>query len=249
MFKNGYPMSYGGAWLFGRRALVGINIFEAFRGGESAFVFAQLLRCYKMAFGAAYFEVEPYQFGKNNPEGIRSGAFWFYHRFGFRPVDGKLRELADMEYGKISQTKGYRTPPETLKRLTGSNLYVFFDKGRARPINPSLLSEYVTQCINNRYNGDRNAALRDATKRLRALKIVNGKTSPDGLNKMALFAFFCVDLNKLTPSGGTALAKIIHEKGQSEFGYIHALHAFAFENHVTSGVRDFERGLKTPNLR
>ncbi|MBK7817900.1 MAG: hypothetical protein IPJ60_10385 [Sphingobacteriaceae bacterium] len=36
MFKNGYPMSYGGAWLFGKRSLIGINIFEAFRGGESA---------------------------------------------------------------------------------------------------------------------------------------------------------------------------------------------------------------------
>jgi hypothetical protein len=77
MFKNGYPMSYGGAWLFGQRSLIGINIFEAFRGGESAIVFVQLLRCYKMAFGANYFEVEPYQFGKNNPEGIQSGAFWF----------------------------------------------------------------------------------------------------------------------------------------------------------------------------
>jgi len=101
MFKNGYPMAYGGGWLFGKRSLLGINIFEAFRGGESAFVFAQLLRTYKNAFGADYFEVEPYQFGKNNPEGLQSGAFWFYYRFGFRPVDEKLNQLATEEFQKI----------------------------------------------------------------------------------------------------------------------------------------------------
>jgi hypothetical protein len=110
MFKNGYPMSYGGAWLFGKRSLIGINIFEAFRGGESAIVFAQLCRCYHMAFGATYFEVEPYQFGKNNPEGIQSGAFWFYFRFGFRPLNDTLHNLSMEEQKKITTRKRYRSP-------------------------------------------------------------------------------------------------------------------------------------------
>ncbi|MBK9983286.1 MAG: hypothetical protein IPP15_12935 [Saprospiraceae bacterium] len=57
-----------------------------FRNGESAFILAQLLRVYKHVFKLSYFEVEPYQFGLDNPEGIASGAFWFYYRFGFRPL-------------------------------------------------------------------------------------------------------------------------------------------------------------------
>jgi len=59
MFKNGYPMAYGGGWLFGKRSLLGINIFESFRGGESAFVFAQLLRTYKNALALLILKWSP----------------------------------------------------------------------------------------------------------------------------------------------------------------------------------------------
>ena len=143
MFKNGYPMAYGGGWLFGKRSLLGINIFEAFRGGESAFVFAQLLRTYKNAFGADYFEVEPYQFGKDNPEGLQSGAFWFYYRFGFRPVDEALNKLATEESKRIQSEKGYRSPISTLKLFTKSNVCVNFS-GNQKPINPSEISKYIS---------------------------------------------------------------------------------------------------------
>ena len=40
------------------------------------------------------FVVKPYQFGKGNPEGLKSGAFWFYYRLGFRPVRDDIREQA-----------------------------------------------------------------------------------------------------------------------------------------------------------
>ncbi|MBL7918013.1 MAG: hypothetical protein JNM96_06425, partial [Bacteroidia bacterium] len=155
MFKNGYPMSYGGAWLFGKRSLIGINIFETFRGGESAFVFAQLLRTYSQAFNAEEFEVEPYQFGKNNPEGIQSGAFWFYHRFGFRPIDKKLFELSESEHQKIISQKGYRSPVSVLKQFTKSNLSVNFGSSK-HIIKASIFSSYITKQINTRFNSDRN---------------------------------------------------------------------------------------------
>jgi hypothetical protein len=60
--------------------LFSTSFFESFRGGESAFVFSQLLRSYKQSFGANYFEVEPYQFGKNNPEGLNA---WYITSPGF----------------------------------------------------------------------------------------------------------------------------------------------------------------------
>ena len=69
LFKNGFPAAYGGAWVFGERSLFGINVFEQFRGGESGFILCQLLRVYRQAFNVNYFEVEPYQFGLDNPEG------------------------------------------------------------------------------------------------------------------------------------------------------------------------------------
>lgn len=122
IFKNGIPVSYGGIWAFGKLARIGLNIFEPFRNGESGYILCQLLRLIKQAFGVNYFEIEPYQFGLDNPEGISSGAFWFYHKYGFRPVDSKLKLLAKNEYQKIKTRKNYRSSAETLLRFTESNI-------------------------------------------------------------------------------------------------------------------------------
>ncbi|MGH2553159.1 MAG: hypothetical protein ACRDEB_05545, partial [Chitinophagaceae bacterium] len=122
LFKNGIPVSYGGTWIFGSRARFGLNIFDAFRGGESGYVLCQLLRVFRQAFSISYFEVEAYMFGYDNPEGISSGAFWFYYKFGFRPVNKALRKLAEQEHHKIKTRKNYRSSEKTLIRFTESNL-------------------------------------------------------------------------------------------------------------------------------
>ena len=86
LMKNGVPVGYGGGWPFLATCRTGINVFPAFRGGESSWLFAQVLRVYRHHFGVSRFVVEPYQFGAGNREGLRSGAFWLYYRLGFRPV-------------------------------------------------------------------------------------------------------------------------------------------------------------------
>lgn len=225
MFKNGYPMAYGGGWLFGHRSLLGINIFETFRGGESAFVFAQLLRTYKNAFGVGYFEVEPYQFGKNNPEGIKSGAFWFYYRFGFRPLTKELNELALSEAAKIVSEKGYRSSNDTLKKFTAGNVCVNFSKHSAS-VNPSLISKYITKTITEKYDGNRMKAETESKKIvLKALKL-----SPDfvrknsvGLSKLGVFVALCMDLIKLSNEQKTQLKNLFEQKSNSEFEYINTL--------------------------
>lgn len=156
LYKNGLPAAYGGSWIFGRRALFGINIFEPFRGGESSFVLCQLLRVYRQAFGIDYFEIEPYQFGENNPEGIRSGAYWFYDRHGFRPLDPGLRRLADGERRKIAARKGYRSPVPVLKQFATGN--VALNLGKAVPPRVADVREQVTAHIRDRFGGDRPAA-------------------------------------------------------------------------------------------
>lgn len=241
MFKNGYPMSYGGAWLFGTRSLIGINIFEAFRGGESALVFAQLLRCYKMAFGATYFEVEPYQFGKNNPEGIQSGAFWFYYRFGFKPCDKKLYQLALEEHAKIISTKGYRTSADILRQFTGSNLFVHFDNSESVPLDPSVLSKFVSYKIVKEFNGDREKAMRSCLHKLKKEKIITDKEKGIGLNKLVLFIGFCLSLEKISSKEKHPLHQLILAKGISEFKYIHLSHQFSFEKNLSAEFREFDK--------
>ena len=219
MFKNGYPMAYGGGWLFGKRSLLGINIFEAFRGGESAFVFAQLLRTYKNAFGADYFEVEPYQFGKDNPEGLHSGAFWFYYRFGFRPVDEQLNKLASEEFQKIQSDKTYRSPISVLKEFTKSNVFVNFS-GNQKPINPSEISKYISQQIVKQFNGDRSEAEKFCNSKLKRELALNLSAKNAGIRKLNLFYGLCLDTNKISASDKGKIKKIIFEKGINEFEYI-----------------------------
>lgn len=163
LFKNGLPASYGGAWVFGKRALFGINVFEAYRGGESGYIMCQLLRSYRQAYGSDYFEVEPYQYGADNPDGIKSGAFWFYYRYGFRPLDDKLKKLAYDEFEKIKSVKGYRTSERTLLRFTESKIAL--NLGQGIPPTVQEVEAKMTQYINKHFKGDRKKAIHETTAR------------------------------------------------------------------------------------
>jgi hypothetical protein len=153
LFKNGYAAAYGGAWVFARHALFGINVFESFRGGESTFFLSQLLRVYRRTFGVDYFEVEPYQYGRGNPEGIRSGAFWFYYRHGFRPLQPKLAALARQEWRRIQADRAHRTPTAVLLRLADDSMALPL-AGRVRS-GAAAVRAAVTAFIQTRFAGDR----------------------------------------------------------------------------------------------
>lgn len=241
MFKNGYPMAYGGGWLFGNRTLLGINIFEAFRGGESVFVFAQLLRTYKQAFGADYFEVEPYQFGKNNPEGIKSGAFWFYYRFGFRPTSDELNNLANEDLQKIKNDKAYRSSTETLKKLATGNVAVNFGNHK-NPINPSLISKFISHKIACDCNGDRVLAESLSRKKLLAELELNKdfqKRNSTGINKLAVFMGLCSDINGLNNTAKSQLIMLLEHKSNSEFDYIKLLKQVNLEETLNQECLNF----------
>ncbi len=158
LFKNGYPAAYGGSWVFGSRALFGINVFEWFRGGESSYLLWQLLRVYHQVFGVTYFEVEPYQFGLNNDEGIDSGAFWFYYRNGFRPDDSALARLADAEFKKMQKSKSYKSSKSVLQKLTGGNISL--QLGSTVPMALWEIRDQVSEYINKHFNGNRYRAER-----------------------------------------------------------------------------------------
>lgn len=155
LFKNGVPVAYGGAWIFGNRALFGINIFEPFRGGESNLIILQLLRVYRQNFGVDSFSVEPYQYGKDNPEGIASGAYWFYYKLGFRSNEGRLRALADSEVKRMKKNVNYRSPAKVLTRFTASDITWVIDRAAAIAPDPAKLAAGITKRILKDSNGDR----------------------------------------------------------------------------------------------
>lgn len=154
LFKNGVPHAYGGSWLFGKRALFGINIFEPFRGGESSLTILQLLRVYRQYYGIEAFSVEPYQFGKDNPEGIASGAYWFYYKMGFRSDDKRLAAIAEKEFAKMQKSGSYRSSATTLKKFTASNITWKISSASLGP-DAAAVSRETTEFIREQYNGDR----------------------------------------------------------------------------------------------
>ena len=116
-FKNGVPAGYVELLSFFERAEVGFNLYYTFREGESAWIYARLLRLFHEELGVTCFSVDPYQIGDQNREAIDSGAFWFYRKMGFRPTDPAIAALTAREEKRMRETQGYRSSPRTLKRL------------------------------------------------------------------------------------------------------------------------------------
>jgi hypothetical protein len=101
---------------------VGFNLYYTFRDGETAWLYAMLLKVLRERSGVQTFSVDPYQIGHENEEAIESGAFWFYRKLGFAPESPKATRLLAREERKITAHPGYRTAPATLRKLAVSRL-------------------------------------------------------------------------------------------------------------------------------
>lgn len=168
-FKNGLPVAYGGGWIFGHRCKIGVNIYPPYRGADSAFLFTQVLRVYYQQYRVHYFLVKPYQFGRGNPEGIRTGAFWFYYKLGFRSASPAIERLSGSEWEKIKSGKGYRSSPDILKKMTEAPLILVLKKEGLTDPRAAELSERITCMIRDQYAGNRLQALESANRRWRKM--------------------------------------------------------------------------------
>jgi hypothetical protein len=121
-FKNGVPAGYVELLTFFERTEVGFNLYYTFREGESAWLYAQLLRLFHQMLGVTCFSVDPYQIGHENSEAIASGAFWFYRKLGFRPTSPDVVSLLAREEARMQKTPGYRSSPRTLEKLADGYL-------------------------------------------------------------------------------------------------------------------------------
>ncbi len=126
--KNGVPIHYFEAIGLCEWLEIGFNVFYTYRQGETAWIYAQTLRCLHALTAATCFSIYPYQIGQNNDEAIDSGAFWFYRKLGFRPGRADLQALCEREEKKISANPKHRTSPKTLKRLAEAHMFYELDR-------------------------------------------------------------------------------------------------------------------------
>ena len=225
-FRNGAPLAYGGAWIFPGRSKIGINIFPSQRGGESAWFFAQLLRLYHSEFGVDRFEAENYQLGYGNPEGLRSGAYWFYYRLGFRPMTNALRRLAAREANRLAARAGYEVPKAVLNTLVEAGLELVLRESEGPVLDTAALTDAVRQHIVQRYHGDRGLAMSTALRRARAIlreahepRHAIAGTKPTAAETIALHLWslpldLVGDLELWSRSEKRLLVKLLRTKGE-----------------------------------
>jgi len=131
ILSNGVPVGYGGASAMFRQINTGINIFDEYRGSEASFLWIQVMRVFHHLVGCTRFIANAYQFGSENTEALKSGAFWFYYRLGYRPVLPAIRKLAQRESKRMRHGKAYRSDLRTLRRLASCDMHLALPGARA----------------------------------------------------------------------------------------------------------------------
>jgi hypothetical protein len=228
-YKNGRPIAYGGAWIFGNRARIGLNVFEPYRGGESTWIFAAILRTYSLVFNIQHLLVDPYQIGKDNEEAIESGAFWFYYKLGFKPLQIPLKELAETEFAKMKESQQYRSSKAILRKLATSTLGIHLAND-AMHEEPMLIAQFISNRIRTEYGGNREKAFEEAGKALRkVLNIYSRKALPQQLKETALWWVPQLQKQKLRETQKQKITALLFEKAVgNEFEYTRALQNFPF---------------------
>lgn len=220
-FKNGVPIGYVEVLSLFDRAEIGFNMFYTFREGESAWLYAQILRFVHQALKVNCFSVDPYQIGFENKEAIASGAFWFYRKLGFRPLDPEVARLAEREEGRMRHTPGYRSPPRTLEKLAKN--YVLFEGPAAEAgawdqFRVRNLGLAIQRAMAQRFGGDVEKTRRAA--RQYVARHLGIESSLD----LTLLLTMIPELPRWTKEEKHATAKILQAKqGANEARYLHLM--------------------------
>lgn len=174
MLKNGVPVGYLATSALFRSAEVAFNVFDTFRGAEAPRLLARVLGSVRHLFRADTFTLDPYQLGEDNDEALRSGAWWFYQKLGFRARDADVLRTMERELASMRRDPAHRSSLATLRRLAKAN--VFLQLGRARDdalgaVDLSRIGLAVTALLAERFGADPDrgarACAREAAKLLR----------------------------------------------------------------------------------
>jgi hypothetical protein len=223
ILKNGIPCGYAEGLTLFERTEVGLNIFYTFRDGESAWVYARVLRVMRQELGALVFSAEPYQLGFHNQEGIDSGAFWFYRKLGFRPIVPRLAKLVQSEERKIEKRPGYRSSERTLRELaTGHVLYEAPSAARGEwdRFHMRNLGLTAARQVGAQHEGDAERARSRSTKQVeRSLGLDTSEWNNDerkALEGLSLVLALIPDLPRWSDEEKGAVARITRAKSGSD---------------------------------
>src|SRR5208337_725934 len=226
--KNGVPINYIEAIGLGEWIEIGFNTFYTFRGGETAWIYAQVLRILNRYMGARCISVYPYQIGDGNEEAIESGAFWFYRKLGFRPGRADLLRLTEREEQRIADKPGYKTPARVLRQL--AKAHVFYElpaaeRGAWDRFSTRNLGLRVNRRMAREFDGDSGRTRRASAEKVsRALGVSVARwtvAEKQAFENWALVLALIPDLARWTAREKADVVRIIRAKaGRDEMRYL-----------------------------
>jgi hypothetical protein len=231
--KNGVPINYIEAIGLFEWMEVGFNTFYTFRGGEVAWIFAQVLRCLCTLMGTTCISMYPYQLGHKNEEAIESGAFWFYRKLGFRPGREDLLQLVEREEQRIARDPKYRTSAKTLRRIAEGHFFYELpgsEVGEWDKFSTRNIGMQVNRRMGKEFEGDvrrfRKASAARLARTLRTSIPVGNESFRTAFETFAVTLSLVPDLSSWTALEKQKLLEIIRARsGSNEMRYLHLLQA------------------------
>ena len=219
--KNGVPVGYVLTSALNRSAELAFNVFDTFRGAEAGPVYGKVMGMTRALFGADTFTIFPYQLGEGNDEAIESGAWWFYQKMGFRPLDRVSKALMRRELARIARTPGHRSTAAVLRRLAHHNLYWTHGAIRRDAIGELPLPSAglaVSQAIARRFAGDRERAAEGFDREARArlgVRDLAGWTAAErhAWQRWAPLVTLLPGVSRWTKAEHSAAVRVIRAKG------------------------------------
>ncbi len=219
--KNGVPIGYVLTRSYFNSTEVAYNIFDTFRGGESARIYGRVLAMARHLFGADAFTVDPYQMGHDNVEGLKSGAWWFYYKLGFRPLDPKVKRLLRTELARMRRNPKHRSSQATLNRLSSRNMFFFLGRPRKDVrgiISLENIAIAVSRYLALRFGADRERATqvcqKEASRRL-GLRSFRGFSAGERLawHRWGPLILILPGVERWSPEEKRALILVARSKG------------------------------------
>jgi hypothetical protein len=231
VLKNGVPISYGAATCLFNSAEVAYSILDPFRGVDSARIYARTLAVIHQVFGCDTFMLVPYQLGFENDDAIKSGAWWFYQKLGFRPRDKELLRLMERELSTMRRQPRHRSTLAVLRRLVTENMYLALSRERDDVVGVLDLANVglkITDLFANRFGSDRERGeetfAAEAAARL-GVTSFHGWSTGEKLawSRWAPLVALLGDLGRWPAADREELVRLIRAKGgRQELDYLRA---------------------------
>lgn len=222
ILQNGVPVSYmqgSGAFDW---AEVNYNVFPPFRGRDSARLYGRSLAVLHAVMGIETFLVDPYQLGDENDEALASGAWWFYRKLGFEPVDPATAERARHEIRLCQRRPSHRTSRGTLRELARSPMRLCLSRNPS-PFSRELVAPLgvaVSRMLGERFGSHREEGMKVCSDEV-AAELGGGSDPRAGMHREERLAFdrwaplvsSLPGRTRWTPTERLALIDVLRAKG------------------------------------